>query len=217
LRLALSRVRMYGVISRSANHCRNSRSRTWCRPPPILVPVLAIARNEPACLVRPPSPDSSGLRCLALPRSRNCGCPPGIVVIPQPGWRPALGRIGGIWIRGRHLVLLMHRLLQRVLLFQFLQILSCKDLQSSRLQPFLGSSALSFLLTSKSPEPCLSRQVPRRPETALSPQEATVWGQFCSRIAPVPLEHVLRVMWSEDRAHLIQKQRLSHFVDSRRR
>src|SRR5207237_955138 len=27
----------------------------------------------------------------------------------------------------------------------------------------------------------------------------------------------LRVMWSEDRAHLIQKQRLSHFVDSRRR
>jgi hypothetical protein len=53
------------------------RSRTWCQPPPILVPVLAIVRNEPACLVRPPSPDSSELRCLALPRSRNCGCPPG--------------------------------------------------------------------------------------------------------------------------------------------
>src|SRR5882762_4234503 len=45
-----------------------------------------------------------------------------VVVIPQPGRRAALGRIGRIGIRGGHLVLLMHRLFGWVLLFQFDQV-----------------------------------------------------------------------------------------------
>src|SRR5258706_4226516 len=47
-----------------------------------------------------------------------------VVVVPQPGRRAAFGRIGGIWIRGRHLVLLMHRLFGWVLLLQFDQVLA---------------------------------------------------------------------------------------------
>src|SRR5439155_23028405 len=51
---------------------RTPRSRTSCRPLPILVLVLAIARNGRACLARPPFPDSSVLPSLVLPRLRNC-------------------------------------------------------------------------------------------------------------------------------------------------
>src|SRR5207245_1787239 len=46
----------------------------------------------------------------------------------------------------------------------------------------MGSSALSFLLTGKSPESCFSRQVPRRPETPPPQQEAAVRGSgSCDR------------------------------------
>src|SRR5205814_185475 len=47
-----------------------------------------------------------------------------VVVIPQPCRRATLGRIGGIWIRRRYLVLLMHWFFHRVLLLHFLQILT---------------------------------------------------------------------------------------------
>src|SRR5260370_21669769 len=47
--------------------------------------------------------------------------------------------------------------------------------RSSSLDP----PALSFLFTRKSPESCLSRQVPRRPETPPSQQKATVRGPGC--------------------------------------
>src|SRR5262249_27413765 len=42
-----------------------------------------------------------------------------VVVVSQASWRPAFGSVGGIGIGGRHLILLMHRLLYWVLLFQF--------------------------------------------------------------------------------------------------
>ena len=47
-----------------------------------------------------------------------------VVVVTEPGGRAALGRIGGIGIGGRYLILLMHRLFHRVLLFHFPQILA---------------------------------------------------------------------------------------------
>ena len=48
----------------------------------------------------------------------------------------------------------------------------------------LGPPALSFLLTRQSPESCLSRQVPRRPETPPPPQEATVCRPGCGSRRP---------------------------------
>src|SRR5439155_10649995 len=69
---------------------RTPRSRTSCRPLPILVLVLAIARNGRACLARPPFPDSSVLPSLVLPRLRNCGYrPDSCRSIPgEPACRP---------------------------------------------------------------------------------------------------------------------------------
>src|SRR5262249_29495672 len=52
-------------------HCHRS-----CRRPPIPALVLATRRNGSAYLAPPPSPDSCGPPWLALPRSRNCDCPP---------------------------------------------------------------------------------------------------------------------------------------------
>ena len=46
-----------------------------------------------------------------------------VVVVPHPGRYPTLGGVGRIGIRGRYLILLMHRLLHRILLFHFPQIL----------------------------------------------------------------------------------------------
>ena len=47
-----------------------------------------------------------------------------VVVVTQASRRSTIGGLGGIRIRGGHLVLLMHRFFYRVLLFQFLQILA---------------------------------------------------------------------------------------------
>jgi hypothetical protein len=47
-----------------------------------------------------------------------------VVVVTQTGGRAALGGTGGTGIGGGHLVLLMHRFFQRVLLFPLSQILS---------------------------------------------------------------------------------------------
>jgi len=47
-----------------------------------------------------------------------------VVVVTETSGCPTLGGVGGIWIRGRHLVLLMHRFFHRILLFQFHQILA---------------------------------------------------------------------------------------------
>ena len=65
-----------------------------------------------------------------------------VVVIAQSGWRAALGGIGGIGIRGRHLVLLMHRFFHRVLLFQFLHILTHRMVDLGRFQQLLPRNTL---------------------------------------------------------------------------
>ena len=63
-------------------------------------------------------------RRLYPPRSRNCDCPPDSCRSTPVGLESALGGVGGIGIRGRHLVLLMHRLFGGVLLLQFHQVLA---------------------------------------------------------------------------------------------
>jgi hypothetical protein len=47
-----------------------------------------------------------------------------VVVVSQSGRRPTLGGVGRIGIRGRYVILLMHRLFGGILLLQFHQVLA---------------------------------------------------------------------------------------------
>src|SRR5947207_2301553 len=64
-----------------------------------------------------------------------------VVVVPQPSRRPSLGRVGGIGICSRHLVLLVYRLFHRVLLFHFLQVLPHRAMDLGSFRQLLAWNA----------------------------------------------------------------------------
>src|SRR6202163_674969 len=63
-------------------------------------------------------------RCLYSHDHATVGVDQIVVVVPQPSRRTTLGGVGRIRVGGRYLFLLMYWFFRRVLLFQFLQILS---------------------------------------------------------------------------------------------
>jgi hypothetical protein len=86
-----------------------------------------------------------------------------VVVISQPRRCAALGGIGGVRIGGRDLFLFVHRFRDRVLLFQFLQILTHSVMDLRRFRQLLAWNALSLdaLASTKLPStdrcfPCTS-------------------------------------------------------------
>ena len=110
---------------RSANHCKNS-------PFPYVVSAATDSGARPCHCGETGEHVLRGHRLLTHARRRRLHSDDHaavvidqiVVVVTEPGRRAALGRVGGIGIGGRYLILLMHRLFHRVLLFQFLQILA---------------------------------------------------------------------------------------------
>src|SRR5260370_35286609 len=116
-------VRIYGVMLRSIDHCRNS-------PLPYVASatkralVLATWRIWRSCLGQPPSPGSCAPPSLDSHNHTTLIVDQVIVVLTQPGRSSTLGRVGCIRIGGRHQLLLMHRLFGGVLLLNFHSILT---------------------------------------------------------------------------------------------
>src|ERR1035437_1714150 len=125
-------------------------------PQPLQKLPVAIGRVGRHRIGRPPLPSGEAIEHVLcgygfLTHSGRCGLHAHdhaavvvhqiVVVIPQTGWRTALGGIGRIGIGGRDLVLLMHRFFHRVLLFQFFHILTHRMVDSGSFRQLLAWNA----------------------------------------------------------------------------
>ena len=81
-----------------------------------------------------------------------------VVVVTEPRRHAAFGRVGGIGIGGRYLILLVHRFFHRVLLFHFPQILAQGLMNLGCLRQLLARNA-AFLAGIGFHETAIHRQV----------------------------------------------------------